>query len=70
MKSRRVRSGKGAVQSVPAAWLQRLRRLIVVRLFYSLHGKRRELLVPFHEARKHARRLLAEGAAIYWSEVV
>jgi hypothetical protein len=41
----------------------------MVRLFYSLHGQRHQLVVPFHEARRHNRRLFHEGAAVYWSEV-
>lgn len=41
----------------------------MVRLFFSRNGMREVWEVPFHEARFVNRRLLLEGAAVYWSEV-
>lgn len=43
--------------------------LIMVRLFFSRHGKREVWEVPFHKARHVNRQLFLEGAAVYWSEV-
>lgn len=43
--------------------------LIMVRLFFSRHGRREMWEVPFHEARHVNKRLFLEGAAVYWSEV-
>jgi hypothetical protein len=40
----------------------------MVRLFFSLNGKRQTWVVPFHEARRINRTLLQQGAAVYWSE--
>jgi hypothetical protein len=43
-------------------------RLLMVRLCYSFCGKRYEAIVSIAEAIKLNRRLLAVGAAVYWTE--
>ena len=45
-------------------------RLLMVRLCYSLCGKRYEIIVPVAEAIKLNQKLLALGAAVYWTEVL
>jgi|694.fasta_scaffold08051_16 hypothetical protein len=40
----------------------------MVRLCYSLQGKRYEACLPTREAIRLNRRLLAAGAAVYWTE--
>ena len=42
----------------------------MVRLCYSLCGKRYEAIVPIAEAIRLNQRLLAMGAAVYWTEVL
>ena len=42
----------------------------MVRLCYSLCGKRYEAIVPIAEAIRLNRKLLAMGAAVYWTEVL
>lgn len=39
----------------------------MVGILFYLHGKRHEIYVPFHEAKRINKRLIAEGAAVFWS---
>jgi hypothetical protein len=41
--------------------------LTMIRLLYSLNGKRYEEIVPFHLARLRNKQLFLQGAAVYWS---
>lgn len=40
----------------------------MVRLFYSINGRRGEWTVPFHEARKINRQIFLQGGVVYWTE--
>jgi hypothetical protein len=40
----------------------------MVRLWFSMGGRRREIVVPLWEAKWINRKLFREGAAVYWSE--
>lgn len=51
------------------AGLSRLRCIEMVRLFFTLNGKRYEETVPFHHARHRNKQLFLAGAAVYWSEL-
>ena len=44
-----------------------LQCIAMIRLLYSLNGKRYEEIVPLPLARLRNKQLLLQGAAVYWS---